>query len=244
MIGIAKYLEFVNESNSNKIDVDKEFIHFSGGPLQSWESGLRDKIGEILNMNDNFLGDRLNNLNSMRYNIKIYDQPNFNEIAEERGETTEEIYESWNNFLSDRLSFFCEDMVEKYSWITGWEVEGRQGGWLIVKTEINDLRDELHDLCRDYRFTKEDIIFPLDLQTAKDIEQYFSDPNFWDFMADVPPILTELNPSSLEKVLDGVVGECKRICDEILELEDYIKKSKATAHSDFIKEPNWGFNEK
>lgn len=238
MIKIPKYLIFIRESKYDKIEMNQEFEHFSGGPLQPWESGLSSKMEELIDINDNFLGDRIDGKKSMRHNIKIYDQPEFDEISHKTQMLNSSIYELWDEFLFARIEDFCDEMKEKYSWFKKWSVEGRQGGWLVVETDINDIRDEVWDLFSDYRFIKKDINFPLNLEASKEIEQYFDDPELWEFMIGKPEILIELDLDSLEINLESIIKKLKKICEEILEFEDIIKKSKLKVSSDFIKYMN------
>jgi hypothetical protein len=36
--------------------------------------------------------------------------------------------------MTEALEMFVEELMQNYPWITGWETEGRSGGWLVINT--------------------------------------------------------------------------------------------------------------
>ena len=238
MSKLLKFNQFINESLTKEIKDELRAEHYLGEPYTMlWEKPMTDIIEKLESLDDSFFYDRLNNLNQLKFNIKIYDTPNFAEIASEYNLSEEQIYEDWGEFLKLTLDGFAQQMMEECPWINDWSQDGRSGGWLVVETNIKDIRDELFELCRGYRWEKADCESDglLDEDSIELVKAYYEIKDTSDLFSAVPEVIERLMPDTQIKNMLVFYEELERIKNDIIQLEQSIKEYKDDMKEQFLE---------
>ena len=213
MINILKYKKFINEEST----IINPIIHFLGSPLFEFEQGLIDDIGFLLNIQDNFIFNRISENGSIRFNIKIYSH-------------SERIYphieDDWDFFISKKLEIFCSNLLKNYDFITDYYQEGKSNEWLVLITKLSDLRETVFDLFRNYRFDKERYDFPLSEREEELIKLYTENPEVFKLFNAEPKLIKNLNLENLRKKISGLLKEYSKYVDDIKEIENNLKREK------------------
>ena len=156
MLNILSYKEFLNESESYDLELDKRF---------PWTEKIESLADEIITksnyLRNNFNYDRHKG-DGFEFDIKTRNWPDIDDLYKKYGFTEEEIQSMWNLFLSDNLEIYGNDIVETEPEFTDWFTTGRSGGWLLLKHKsrliddpisvieddvsyLNDLTDQISD---------------------------------------------------------------------------------------------------
>jgi len=240
---LLKFNQFINESS----DQSSKAEHYLGEPFVFWEKPMADLIEKIEELEDSFFYGRLNNLNQMKFNIKMYDVPDFQEIATKYGQSENQIAEDWYEYLRDRLEGWAHDLMEECPWIKDWNQDGRSGGWLVLETNIKDTKDELFELCRGYRWEKGDCVNDglFDDDSIELAEMYYKMKDTSDLFSAVPEVLDRLMPDDQLKNILEFHSEMERIKQDVLSIEESIKEYKELIPEEFVEhmEETYGEND-
>jgi hypothetical protein len=203
-----------------------------------WEKPMADLIEKIEELEDSFFYGRLNNLNQMKFNIKMYDVPDFQEIATKFGQSENQIAEDWYEHLRSRLESWANDLMEECPWIKDWNQDGRSGGWLVLETSIKDTKDELFELCRGYRWEKDDCVNDglFDDDSVELAEMYYRMKDTSDLFSVVPEVLDRLMPDTQLKNISDFYSEMERIKQEVLRIEESIKEYQELIPGEFMED--------
>ena len=234
MSKLLKFNQFINESS----DQSSKAEHYLGYPFVFWEKPMADLIEKIEELEDSFFYGRLNNLNQMKFNIKMYDVPDFQEIATKFGQSENQIAEDWYEHLRSRLESWANDLMEECPWIKDWNQDGRSGGWLVLETSIKDTKDELFELCRGYRWEKDDCVNDglFDDDSVELAEMYYRMKDTSDLFSVVPEVLDRLMPDTQLKNISDFYSEMERIKQEVLRIEESIKEYQELIPGEFMED--------
>jgi hypothetical protein len=129
--------QFLNES----YQLDKVKILNPG--QFPWEKPLDEKIATF-NEAVKFLSEEYNynihkrsypNNNAFEINVKVYDSPDFEKLAEKYGMTEEEVLSKWDTYTQMVFDDFVFNVLDDYSWIKDVYSVGRSGGWMALVLE-------------------------------------------------------------------------------------------------------------
>lgn len=246
MSKLLKFNQFINES-SDTPSKESRAEHYLGDPFMFWEESMAELIVKLEDLEDSFFYGRLNNLNQLKFNIKIYNTPDFKEIAAKHEKTEEQINEDWWEFLKFTLDGFGQQIMEECPWIRDWSQDGRSGGWLILETNIKDTREDLFELCRGYRWEKrecerEDL---LDDDSVELVKTYYEIKDTSDLFSAIPEVLDRLMPDTQLKNMADFYEEMERIKSDILQIEEGIGEYKSDMNDQFLEymENEYGKND-
>ena len=246
MSKLLKFNQFINEG-SDTPSKESRAEHYLGDPFMFWEESMAEVIVKLEGLEDSFFYGRLNNLNQLKFNIKIYDIPDFKEIAAKYDKTEDQIDDDWWEFLKFTLDGFGQQVTEDCPWIRNWSQDGRLGGWLILETNIKDTREDLFELCREYRWEKrecerEDLLDDDSIELAK---TYYEIRNTSDLFSVVPEVLDRLMPDTQLKNMSDFYEEMEKIKGEVIQIEESIKEYKTDMKDQFVEymESEYGKND-
>ena len=246
MSKLLKFNQFINEG-SDTPSKESRAEHYLGDPFMFWEESMAEVIVKLEGLEDSFFYGRLNNLNQLKFNIKIYDIPDFKEIAAKYDKTEDQIDDDWWEFLKFTLDGFGQQVTEECPWIRNWSQDGRLGGWLILETNIKDTREDLFELCREYRWEKrecerEDLLDDDSVELAK---TYYEIRNTSDLFSVVPEVLDRLMPDTQLKNMSDFYEEMEKIKGEVIQIEESIKEYKTDMKDQFVEymESEYGKND-
>ena len=246
MSKLLKFNQFINES-SDTPSKESRAEHYLGDPFMFWEESMAEVIVKLEDLEDSFFYGRLNNLNQLKFNIKIYDIPDFKEIATKYDKAEGQINDDWWEFLKFTLDGFGQQAMEECPWVRDWSQDGRSGGWLILDTSIKDTREDLFELCRGYRWEKrecerEDL---LDDDSVELVKTYYEIKDTSDLFSVVPEILDRLIPDTQLKNMSDFYEEMEKIKSEIIQIEESIKEYKSNMNNQFLEymENEYGKND-
>ena len=135
MLNILSYKEFLNESESYDLELDKRF------PWTENIESLADQIVTKSNyLRNNFNYDRHDG-DGFEFDIKARNWPDNDDLTKKYGFSEEEIQSMWDLFISDNLEMYGNDIIENNPNFTDWFTTGRSGGWLLLKYKSNLIED-------------------------------------------------------------------------------------------------------
>ena len=228
MIKLLKYAQFLNESNSDPEE-------FNDLP---WEEDLNNGIKRLLEIKDELESLQVGS-SRYRFNIKMYDSFDIQKLSTETGESEDFIYDEYNQFISDRLEGFIEDLEQEYDWIENIGQDGRSGGWLVIETGKNsdEILNDIEYLTDDYSSIKDQYDFPLSEEEMDDINFYLeSNKSLYDFgLAEKPQIVRDLYDTCKEtiKLISEAVEDWENFIEEIHDIDRNIKISKGLIPHEF-----------
>jgi hypothetical protein len=132
---ILSFKDFLNESESYDLELDKRF------PWSEKIELLADQIVTKSNyLRNNFNYDRHDG-DGFEFDIKARNWPDIDDLYKKYGFSEEEIQSMWDLFMSDNLEMYGNDIIENDSNFTDWFTTGRSGGWLLLKHKSNLIED-------------------------------------------------------------------------------------------------------
>jgi len=228
VIKLLKYAQFLNESNSSPEE-------FNDLP---WEEDLNNGIKRLLDIKDELENTEVGS-GRYRFNIKIYEGFDLQKLASKTGKSEDFIYDEYNQFISDRLEGFIEDLEQEYDWIENIGQDGRSGGWLVIETSKNpdEILNDIEYLTDDYSSIKEQYDFPLSEEEMDDINFYLeSNKSLYDFgLAEKPQIVRDLYDTCKEtiKLIDGAIEDWENFIGAMHDIDRSIKISKGLVPHEF-----------
>jgi len=140
-------LKEIKESQNYNFSIDKNFPW--GEEIDSLANQVLEKSNHL---KEEFEYNRHGG-DGFEFDIKARTWPDADYLSHKYGYSDEEIYDMWDQFLTDNLQTFGDDIVENSGYFDDWYQDGRSGGWLLLKhksTLINDpesvIDDEIFDL--------------------------------------------------------------------------------------------------
>lgn len=105
--------------------------------------------------------------NTVSFNIKVYDYPDYEKFFAKTGLSEEELQDKWERFLVDTFDMFTEDL--DYPWVEKTWASGRSGGWLTIKIDSDWAPDTIIDYAQDAISDYEDNTSSIAPATEKDL---------------------------------------------------------------------------
>jgi hypothetical protein len=162
MLNILSYKEFLNESESYDLELDKRFQW-----VEKIES-LADQIVTKSNyLRNNFNYDRHDG-DGFEFDIKARNWPDNEDLSKKYGFSEEEIQSMWDLFMRDNLEMYGNDIIENDPNFTDWFTTGRSGGWLLLK-HISNLSNLIEDPVS---VIEDDVSYLNDLTDQIEDEEY------------------------------------------------------------------------
>lgn len=219
MLNILSYKEFLNESESYDLELDKRF---------PWAEKIESLADQIVTKSDylrnNFNYDRHKG-DGFEFDIKTRNWPDIDDLYKKYGFTEEEIQSMWNLFLSDNLEMYGNDIVETEPAFTDWFTTGRSGGWLLLKHKSNIIDDPISVI-------EDDVSYLNDLTDQISDEEYKEWKEFNDIAGAGARLLGRMdiqvgdfeNVNYAENESKVAIANLQEHLGELLELEKSLDK--------------------
>lgn len=230
---ILSFLDFINESEN------PDMIFPWTDEIESLKNQILEK-SESLESTFNYDKHRSK---GFEFNIKSRNFPDTENLSKIYELSNDEIWRLWDEFPSESLTIYGEDIVENSEFFDDWFTEGRSGGWLILKYQsplINDPGEVVRDA----------VSYLNDMLDEIDNDEYKQWREFNKIAGKGVNILKRLkmNPGNFENINNAenearsVIESLKEDLQKLEKLENNLK-SVGDSITDFWKNSEVNFEE-
>jgi hypothetical protein len=210
-----------------------------------WEAEIIEKLDELkevlTSIDNEFEVNRYRGSSNANYNlnIKFYEWPDFDKIAEEYGMSEDEVNEEWYEYLSRQLQDFVDGL--EYDWLNDTWQSGRSGGWLTLETtsdyDVEKIKERTADILEEY----EDEVCDYDSITAEELAKMKASLTASRFglsdngKAEEIKYLKECK-DDLNRMIDEELEKAKNLKEGLEEVEKFVKAGQTGLVQGFEEE--------